>query len=140
MAQALVTLSAYHARKFSLFAAAAADAQRSMLASMLGFMKKSKRKRNTNELEGIYLSQLDTDGLDPEIVRLYLPHSNCMDSYKREGKLQIIAFALNMKNVSVHEKESSILSAPECEKRPFFGVLVELRFKKVELSLALTSR
>ena len=57
-----------------------------MLASMLGFMKKTKHIRN-NELEGsIYLSQLDADELDPEIARLYLPHCRCMESYKPEGK------------------------------------------------------
>ncbi|XP_065218842.1 phosphatidate phosphatase LPIN2 isoform X3 [Planococcus citri] len=62
------------------------EVQRSMLASMLGFMKKTKHIRN-NELEGsIYLSQLDADELDPEIARLYLPHCRCMESYKPEGE------------------------------------------------------
>ncbi|KAK7576591.1 hypothetical protein V9T40_012877 [Parthenolecanium corni] len=60
------------------------EVQRSMLASMLGFMKKTKHIRN-NELDGsIYLSQLDADGLDPEIARLYLSHCDCTDSYKPE--------------------------------------------------------
>lgn len=64
-----------------------AEVQRSMLASMLGFMKKTKHIRN-NELDGsIYLSQLDADGLDPEIARLYLSHCDCTDSYKPEGKI-----------------------------------------------------
>lgn len=66
-----------------------AEAQRSMLANMLGFMKKTQRIRNS-ELEGsIYLSQLDADELDPEIARLYLPHCRCMDTFKREGKPKI---------------------------------------------------
>lgn len=61
-----------------------------MLASMLGFMKKAKRIRNT-ELDGsIYLSQLDADELDPEIARLYLPHCRCMESYKPEGTINPI--------------------------------------------------
>ena len=63
----------------------AAQVQRSMLASMLGFMKKAQRIRN-NEIEGsIYLSQLDADELDPELARLYLPHCDCMDTFKSEG-------------------------------------------------------
>lgn len=66
-----------------------AEVQRSMLASMLGFMKKTKHIRN-NELDGsIYLSQLDADGLDPEIARLYLPHCDCSDAYKAEGKFHV---------------------------------------------------
>lgn len=47
--------------------------QRSMLANMLGFMKKTKHIRhNSSENGGIYLADLCTDQLDPKILDLYL--------------------------------------------------------------------
>lgn len=47
-----------------------AAAHRSMLQNMLGFMKKTKHMRQS---EGIYLSELNPDELDPEIAALYFP-------------------------------------------------------------------
>lgn len=47
--------------------------QRSMLANMLGFMKKTKHIRhNSSENGGVYLADLCTDQLDPKILELYL--------------------------------------------------------------------
>lgn len=47
--------------------------QRSMLANMLGFMKKTKHIRhNSSENGGIYLADLCTDQLDPKVLELYL--------------------------------------------------------------------
>lgn len=46
--------------------------QRSMLANMLGFMKKTKHIRhNFSENGGIYLADLCADQLDPKILELY---------------------------------------------------------------------
>ncbi|CAH1724737.1 unnamed protein product [Aphis gossypii] len=47
--------------------------QRSMLANMLGFMKKTKHIRhNSSENGGIYLADLCADQLDPKVLELYL--------------------------------------------------------------------
>lgn len=47
--------------------------QRSMLANMLGFMKKTKHIRhNSSENGGIYLADLCTDQLDPKVLEMYL--------------------------------------------------------------------
>lgn len=52
----------------------AKQAQRnSMLSNMFSFMKQSKRIRKTSQAEGVYLSDLDTDGMDPEVAALYFP-------------------------------------------------------------------
>ncbi|KAJ9586778.1 hypothetical protein L9F63_019646, partial [Diploptera punctata] len=56
-------------------AAAEAEAQRSMLSGMFSFMKKTKRIRHNPESEGIYLSDLNADELDPEVAALYFPTS-----------------------------------------------------------------
>ncbi|XP_067008392.2 phosphatidate phosphatase LPIN3 isoform X2 [Anabrus simplex] len=56
-------------------AAAEAAAQRSMLSGMFSFMKKTKRIRHNPESEGIYLSDLNADELDPEVAALYFPTS-----------------------------------------------------------------
>ncbi|XP_049813990.1 phosphatidate phosphatase LPIN2 isoform X2 [Schistocerca nitens] len=50
-------------------------AQRSMLSGMFSFMKKTKRIRHNPESEGIYLSDLNMDELDPEVAALYFPTS-----------------------------------------------------------------
>ncbi|XP_069692071.1 phosphatidate phosphatase LPIN2 isoform X3 [Periplaneta americana] len=55
--------------------AAQAEAQRSMLSGMFSFMKKTKRIRHNPESEGIYLSDLNVDELDPEVAALYFPTS-----------------------------------------------------------------
>lgn len=47
--------------------------QRSMLANMLGFMKKTKHIRhNSSENAGIYLADLCADQLDPKVFNMYL--------------------------------------------------------------------
>lgn len=43
---------------------------------MLGFMKKTKHIRhNSNTQEGIYLSDINPEELDPEVAALYFPTS-----------------------------------------------------------------
>lgn len=51
------------------------EAQRSMLSGMFSFMKKTKHLRHNNQTEGIYLSDLNSEELDPEVAALYFPHS-----------------------------------------------------------------
>lgn len=51
-----------------------ADAEkRSMLGGMLSFMRSTKKIRHMPESEGIYLSELNSDELDPELAALYFP-------------------------------------------------------------------
>ncbi|XP_034252900.1 phosphatidate phosphatase LPIN3 isoform X3 [Thrips palmi] len=57
-----------------------AAAQKSMLSGMFSFMKKTKRIRHNPESEGIYLSELNVEDLDPEVAALYFP-----TSYQRQG-------------------------------------------------------
>ncbi|CAH1727096.1 unnamed protein product [Chironomus riparius] len=45
----------------------------SMLSGMLSFMK---HKRKTNQQDGLYLSELDAEGMDPEVAALYFPPTN----------------------------------------------------------------
>lgn len=45
----------------------------SMLSGMLSFMK---QKRKNNPQDGLYLSELDAEGMDPEIAALYFPPTN----------------------------------------------------------------
>lgn len=52
------------------------EAHRSMLSGMLSFMRKTSRVRRNPELEGIYLSDLNADELDPEVAALYFPSSH----------------------------------------------------------------
>lgn len=47
-----------------------------MLSGMLSFMRKTSRVRRNPELEGIYLSDLNADELDPEVAALYFPSSH----------------------------------------------------------------
>lgn len=54
----------------------AEDAQRSMLSGMFSFMKKTSRVRHNPESEGIYLSDINADELDPEVAALYFPSSH----------------------------------------------------------------
>ncbi|XP_014225902.1 phosphatidate phosphatase LPIN3 isoform X1 [Trichogramma pretiosum] len=53
----------------------ATEAHRSMLGGMFSFMKKTSRVRHNPESEGIYLSDLNADELDPEVAALYFPTS-----------------------------------------------------------------
>lgn len=51
-----------------------ADAdKRSMLGGMLNFMRSTKKIRHMPESEGIYLSDLNAEELDPELAALYFP-------------------------------------------------------------------
>lgn len=57
----------------------AKNAQRnSMLSNMFSFMKQTKKLRKGSS-EGVYLSDLDTEGLDPEVAALYFPPINKSD-------------------------------------------------------------
>lgn len=57
----------------------AKQAQRnSMLSNMFSFMKQSKKMRKASA-EGVYLSELDTEGMDPEVAALYFPPINKAD-------------------------------------------------------------
>lgn len=44
----------------------------SMITTMFDFMRQSKKLRNKSQ-EGIYLSELEAEGLDPEVEALYFP-------------------------------------------------------------------
>lgn len=48
-----------------------AAVKRSLLASLMGFMKRTKHMRNSPQSEGIYLSDLNVDDLEPHIAQLY---------------------------------------------------------------------
>lgn len=64
---------------------AAKQAQRnSMLSGMFSFMKRNNKIRKNNP-EGLYLSDLDAEGMDPEIAALYFPDLN-KDSMKKQSQ------------------------------------------------------
>jgi hypothetical protein len=67
-------------------AAAEAEDQRSVLSGMFSFMKKTKRIRHNPESEGIYLSDLNADEMDPEVAALYFP-----TSYRQGGRTAPLA-------------------------------------------------
>jgi hypothetical protein len=71
---------------FLAVTAAEAEAQRSMLSGMFSFMKKTKRIRHNPESEGIYLSDLNAEELDPEVAALYFP-----TSYRQGGHADHLA-------------------------------------------------
>ncbi|XP_017303204.1 phosphatidate phosphatase LPIN3 isoform X3 [Diaphorina citri] len=48
-----------------------AAVKRSLLASLMGFMKRTKHMRHSPQSEGIYLSDLDVNALEPHIAQLY---------------------------------------------------------------------
>ncbi|PSN48263.1 hypothetical protein C0J52_03024 [Blattella germanica] len=77
-------------------AAAEAEAQRSMLSGMFSFMKKTKRFRHNPESEGIYLSDLNVDELDPEVAALYFP-----TSYRQGGHSTSITSGSSLQLASV---------------------------------------
>lgn len=47
----------------------------SMLSGMFSFMKRTNKLRKTND-GGVYLSELDAEGMDPEMAALYFPTFN----------------------------------------------------------------
>ncbi|KAK1126589.1 hypothetical protein K0M31_004219 [Melipona bicolor] len=62
------------------------EAHRSMLSGMLSFMRKTSRMRRNPESEGIYLSDLNADELDPEVAALYFPSSHRSQAAVKDGK------------------------------------------------------
>lgn len=59
----------------------AKQAQRnSMLSNMFSFMKQTKKLRKTSNAEGVYLSELEMAGMDPEVAALYFPPINKKDT------------------------------------------------------------
>ncbi|XP_060819179.1 phosphatidate phosphatase LPIN2 isoform X1 [Bombus pascuorum] len=62
------------------------EAHRSMLSGMLSFMRKTSRVRRNPESEGIYLSDLNADELDPEVAALYFPSSHRAQAAVKNGK------------------------------------------------------
>ncbi|XP_032679926.1 phosphatidate phosphatase LPIN2 isoform X2 [Odontomachus brunneus] len=62
------------------------NAHRSMLSGMFSFMKKTSRVRHNPESEGIYLSDLNADELDPEVAALYFPSSHRGPTVVKDGK------------------------------------------------------
>ncbi|KAL1453622.1 hypothetical protein WDU94_009949 [Cyamophila willieti] len=48
-----------------------AAVKRSLLASLMGFMKRTKHMRHSPQSEGVYLSDLNVDDLEPHIAELY---------------------------------------------------------------------
>ncbi|XP_044737355.1 phosphatidate phosphatase LPIN3 isoform X2 [Chrysoperla carnea] len=48
----------------------------SMLSGMFSFMKQSKRMRHSKDSEGIYLADLSSGNLDPEVTALYFPRKH----------------------------------------------------------------
>ncbi|XP_053978664.1 phosphatidate phosphatase LPIN3 isoform X2 [Hylaeus volcanicus] len=62
------------------------EAHRSMLSGMFSFMKKTSRVRHNPESEGIYLSDINADELDPEVAALYFPSSHRGPTAVKDGK------------------------------------------------------
>lgn len=52
------------------------DQRNSMLSGMFSFMKRTNKLRKTSNDGGIYLSELDTGCMDPEIAAMYFPSFN----------------------------------------------------------------
>ncbi|XP_031847778.1 phosphatidate phosphatase LPIN isoform X2 [Nomia melanderi] len=63
------------------------EAHRSMLSGMFSFMKKTSRVRHNPESEGIYLSDINADELDPEVAALYFPSSHRGPTTVKDGKV-----------------------------------------------------
>lgn len=66
------------------------EAHRSMLSGMLSFMRKTSRMRRNPESEGIYLSDLNADELDPEVAALYFPSSHSRSQATVKGSKQFV--------------------------------------------------
>lgn len=57
--------------------AAAKQSQRnSMLSGMFSFMRQNNKRRKDGAPEGLYLADLDAEGMDPEVAALYFPQQN----------------------------------------------------------------
>lgn len=48
----------------------------SMLSGMFSFMKRTNKLRKTSNDGGVYLSELDAEGMDPEMAAMYFPTFN----------------------------------------------------------------
>lgn len=55
----------------------------SMLSSMFSFMKQSKHRRHSNTNDGIYLSEISSGTVDPEVAAMYFNNSD----KKKSGKI-----------------------------------------------------
>lgn len=55
----------------------------SMLSSMFSFMKQSKHRRLSNTSDGIYLSDISSGAVDPEVAAMYFNNSE----KKKSGKI-----------------------------------------------------
>lgn len=73
-----------------------------MLSAMLSFMRKTSRMRRNPESEGIYLSDLNADELDPEVAALYFPSSH-RGQTAIKGK-QLISINVNFVHISFYAK------------------------------------
>lgn len=59
--------------------------KRSMLGGVLNFMRSTKKIRHMPESEGIYLSDLNAEELDPELAALYFPKFKYVFKYISEA-------------------------------------------------------
>lgn len=62
-----------------------AQARHSMISNMFDFMRQSKKLRNKSQ-EGMYLSELEAEGLDPEVEALYFPQNSTMNPITPEDR------------------------------------------------------
>ncbi|XP_044020662.1 phosphatidate phosphatase LPIN1 isoform X3 [Aphidius gifuensis] len=84
-----------------------AEAQRSMLSGMFSFMKKTSRVRHNPESEGIYLSDINADELDPEVAALYFPSSHRESTVAKERKAAAAASASAANEDDEEEEEDT---------------------------------
>lgn len=61
-----------------------------MLHSMLGLMKKTKHIRHKPNGEGIYLSDINAEELDPEVAALYFPTNYKQQGQPQQGTLKLL--------------------------------------------------
>ncbi|XP_032589821.1 phosphatidate phosphatase LPIN3 isoform X4 [Drosophila grimshawi] len=63
----------------------AEERRTSMLSSMFSFMKRANRLRKERDAGDIYLSDLDTGSIDPEMVALYFPSPKAKESKQTQS-------------------------------------------------------
>lgn len=74
----------------------ATEDERSVLGSMLRFMRVTKKARHNPESEGIYLEDLNLEELDPEVAALYFPrNSRAPDKNAGEARVGCLYNNLN---------------------------------------------
>lgn len=64
-----------------------------MLSGMFSFMKQSKRMRHSKDSEGIYLADLSSGNLDPEVTALYFPRKHSKQTGVYSILKVLLAFA-----------------------------------------------